>query len=76
MALRKPGENYLNSSAGFWGVLHLWFMSMLLLWRERRLSETAVRRLRELEKDNVRLKRLLAERDLEVDVLKESLQKK
>ena len=23
MALRKPGENYLNSSAGFWGVLHL-----------------------------------------------------
>ena len=29
------------------------------------------RRLRELERENARLKRLLAERDLEVDVLKE-----
>ena len=33
-------------------------------------------RLKELEKENARLKRLLAERDLEVDVLKEVLQKK
>ena len=49
-----------------------------LAWRRRfgQMSETAVKRLRELEKDNVRLKRLLAERDLEVDVLKEFLQKK
>ena len=31
---------------------------------------------RDLEKENARLKRLLAERDLEVDVLKEILQKK
>lgn len=31
---------------------------------------------REIEKENVRLKRLLAERDLEVDVLKELLAKK
>ena len=47
-------------------------------WRRRfgQMSETAVKRLREMEKDNVRLKRLLAERDLEVDVLKEFLQKK
>lgn len=47
-------------------------------WRRKfgQMSEAAVRRLRELEKDNVRLKRLLAERDLEVDVLKEFLQKK
>ncbi len=47
-------------------------------WRRKfgQMSETAVRRLRELEKDNVRLKRLLAERDLEADVLKELLQKK
>ena len=47
-------------------------------WRRKfgQMSETAVRRLRELEKDNVRLKRLLAERDLEVDVLKEFLQKR
>ena len=47
-------------------------------WRRKfgQMSEAAVRRLRELEKDNVRLKRLLAERDLEADVLKELLQKK
>ncbi len=47
-------------------------------WRRKfgQMSEAAVKRLRELEKDNVRLKRLLAERDLEVDVLKEVLQKK
>ena len=47
-------------------------------WRRKfgQMSETAVKRLRDLEKDNVRLKRLLAEHDLEVDVLKEFLQKK
>jgi putative transposase len=33
-------------------------------------------RLRELEKENARLKRLLAERDLEVDALKVLLVKK
>jgi putative transposase len=33
-------------------------------------------KVRELEKENARLKRLLAERDLEVDVLKEYLAKK
>ncbi len=33
-------------------------------------------RLKELEKENARLKRLLAERDLEVDALKEYLAKK
>ncbi len=36
----------------------------------------AIKRLRELEQANVRLKRILAERDLEVDVLKEVLAKK
>jgi len=34
-----------------------------------------VQRLRELEKENARLKRLLAERDLELDVVKEALSK-
>jgi putative transposase len=33
-------------------------------------------RLRELEKESTRLKRLVAERDLEVDALKELLAKK
>jgi putative transposase len=34
-----------------------------------------VKRLRELEKENARLKRLLAERDLDIDILKEIAQK-
>ena len=48
------------------------------VWRRKsgHMPESEVKRLRELEKDNARLKRLLAERDLEVDVLKELLQKK
>ena len=40
------------------------------------MAEPDVKRLRELEKENARLKRLLAERDLEVDVMKEFLEKK
>lgn len=38
--------------------------------------ETAdVKRLRELEKENARLKRIVAERDLEIDAMKEVLEK-
>src|SRR5688500_10989218 len=40
------------------------------------MAEPDVKGLKELEKENARLKRLLAERDLEVDVMKEFLQKK
>ena len=42
-------------------------------WRKRygALEATDVRRLRELERENARLKKLVSERDLEVDVLKE-----
>ena len=40
------------------------------------LSITEVQRLKELEKENGRLKRLLAERVLEIDLLKELLEKK
>lgn len=48
------------------------------VWRRKfgHMPESEVKRLKELEKENVRLKRLLAERDVEVDVLKEFLQKK
>jgi putative transposase len=48
------------------------------VWKKKlgSLSEPEVKRLRELEKENGRLKRLLAERDLELDVLKEFCQKK
>jgi putative transposase len=47
-------------------------------WRRRygAMAESEVRRLRELEKENGRLKRLLAERDVELDVVRELLQKK
>ncbi len=48
------------------------------VWRRKfgSMPESDVRRLKELEKETSRLKRLLAERDLEVDVMKELLQKK
>ena len=48
------------------------------VWRRKygSMVESDVKRLRELEKENARLKRLLAERDVEVDVMKELLQKK
>ena len=47
-------------------------------WRKKYggVDVTAIKRLRELEQENTRLKRILAERDLEVDVLKEVLAKK
>lgn len=47
-------------------------------WRKKYggVDVAAIKRLRELEQENVRLKRILAERDLEVDVLKEVLAKK
>lgn len=47
-------------------------------WRQKYggADVTAVKRLRELEQENARLKRLLAERDLEVDAMKEVLAKK
>lgn len=47
-------------------------------WRRRfgGLAVSEAHRLRELERENSRLKRLLAERDLEVDALKEYLAKK
>jgi len=46
-------------------------------WRKKfnGTSTKDVQKLRELEKENSRLKKLLAERDLENDVLKEALSK-
>jgi putative transposase len=47
-------------------------------WRKKYggMTVSEAQRLKELEKENVRLKRLLAERDLELDVVKELLAKK
>jgi putative transposase len=48
------------------------------VWRRKygSMAESDVKRLRELEKENARLKRLLAERDVDVDVMKELLHTK
>jgi putative transposase len=40
------------------------------------MEQPDVKRLRELEKSNARLKRLLAERDVEIDVMREIIEKK
>jgi len=47
-------------------------------WKKRfgGMEVSEVRRLRVLEKENARLKRLLGERDLELDAVKEVLRKK
>ena len=47
-------------------------------WRKRfgALEASDVQRLRRLERENARLKRLVAERDLEIDVMKEIQAKK
>ena len=47
-------------------------------WRQRfgQLAPEGVRRLRQLEQENARLKKLVAERDLELDVMWEINRKK
>jgi transposase-like protein len=47
-------------------------------WRKRfgQLEPADVKRLRQLEQENAKLKKLLAERDLEIDVMKEVAAKK
>lgn len=46
-----------------------------LRWRVQYggMKSSEAKRLKELEQDNARLKRLLAERDLDVDILKAAL---
>ena len=47
-------------------------------WRKRfgTLEVVDVKRLRQLEQENAKLKKLVAERDLEIDVMKEVARKK
>ena len=51
---------------------------MIYSWRQRfgALNADEVKRLRQLEQENARLKKLLAERDLEVEIMKEINAKK
>ena len=50
----------------------------IYLWRKRygKLAPVDVKRLRHLEQENGRLKKLVAERDLEIEVMKEIAGKK
>jgi transposase-like protein len=50
----------------------------IYLWRKRfgELEPVDVKRLRQLEGENARLKKLVAERDLEIEVMKEVAAKK
>jgi putative transposase len=47
-------------------------------WRKRfgQLEAVDVRRLRQLEQENAKLKKLIAERDLEIDAMREVARKK
>lgn len=47
-------------------------------WRKRygQFESADVKRLRQLEQENAKLKKLIAERDLEIDVMKEISRKK
>lgn len=50
----------------------------IYLWRKRfgKLEAVDVKRLRQVESENSKLKKLLAERDLEIEVMKEIAAKK
>ena len=50
----------------------------IYLWRKRfgQLEAADVKQLRSLQQENLRLKKLLAERDLEIEVMKEKKTKK
>jgi putative transposase len=68
------GEQSISSVCRAYGIAENTFYT----WRKKYggVDVAAVKRLRELEQENARLKRILAERDLELDVVKEVLAKK
>ena len=70
----EMGEHSISSICRARGIAENTFYT----WRKKYggVDVTAIKRLRELEQENARLKRLLAERDLELDVVKEVLAKK
>lgn len=70
----ERGEKKIGEIARHYGISENTFYN----WRKKfgGMSVPDVRRLREFEKENNRLKRLVAERDLEIDIMKELLEKK
>lgn len=70
----ERGEQTIGAFCRETGITEVTFYRWRKAYGGMTVSEAS--RLKELEKENARLKRLLAERDMEVDVLKEYLQKK
>ncbi len=70
----ERGEQTIGALCRDKGITEVTFYRWRKAYGGMTVSEAS--RLKELEKENARLKRLLAERDMEVDVLKEFLQKK
>jgi putative transposase len=70
----EKGEQTIQALCRQHGLTETTFYRWRRLYGGMNVSE--VQRLKELQKENARLKRLLAERDLEVDLLKEYLAKK
>lgn len=70
----EKGEQTIGAVCRAHGIAETTFYRLSKQYSGRTVAE--VQRLKELEKENTRLKRLLAERDLEVDTLKELLAKK
>jgi len=70
----ERGEQTIGALCRDKGITEVTFYRWRKAYGGMTVSEAS--RLKELEKENARLKRLLAERDMEVDVLKEYLQKK
>ncbi len=70
----ERGEQSISTLCRAYGIAEATFSR----WRKQfgGMTVPQAQRLRELEKEYTRLKRLLAERDLEVDALKELLAKK
>ncbi len=70
----ETGEQSITSVCRTHGIAENTFYT----WRKKYggVDVAAIKRLRELEQENARLKRILAERDLELDVVKEVLAKK
>jgi len=70
----EKGETTIGDVCRQYGVSEAAFYRWRRVYGDMRVPE--VRRLRELEQENARLKRIVAERDLEIDVMKEVLAKK
>jgi putative transposase len=69
----EKGESSIGDVCKRYGVSEATFYRWRKVYGNMRVPE--VKRLRELEQENARLKRLLAERDLEIDLVKEYLEK-